>query len=57
MKILYLGETKNPKKVQNGATFKVCFKSYYKVLSKLFFSFIINKSALRFLGNFKVKLW
>ena len=49
---LNLGESKNPHKVQKGATFKFVKTMNLKVLSKLVLNFLIIKSALHVFGSF-----
>ena len=48
---LNLGESKNPHKVQKGATFNLFKTKNLKVLSKLVLNFVIIKSALHFFGS------
>ena len=51
IEFLNLGESKNPHKVQKGATFKFFKTKNLKVLSKLVLNFVIIKSALHFFGS------
>ena len=51
IEFLNLGESKNPHKVQKGATFKFFKTKNLKVLSKLVLTFVIIKSALNFFGS------
>ena len=48
---LNLGESKNPHKVQKGATFNFFKTIYLKVLSKLVLNFLIIKSARHVFGS------
>ena len=48
---LNLGESKNPHKVQKGATFKFFKTTNLKVLRKLVLNFLIIKSARHVFGS------
>ena len=48
---LNLGESKNPHKVQNGATLNFFKTMNLKVLSKLVLNFLIIKSARHVFGS------
>ena len=51
IEFLNLGESKNPQKVQKGATFQFSKTIYLKVLSKLVLYFLMIKSALHVFGS------
>ena len=51
IELLNFGESKNPHKVQKGATFNFFKTINLKVLSKLVLNFLIIKSALHVFGS------
>ena len=51
IEFLNLGESKNPHKVQKGATLKFFKPMNLKVLSKLVLNFLIIKSARHVFGS------
>ena len=51
IEFLILSESKNPHKVQKGATFKFFKTMNLKVLNKLVLNFLITKSVLHVFGS------